>query len=272
MSLLSPESLHIFYGPAEVLALSRVGWRGRLGETRRYAVAAADGEPWQAPLTSFAAALRDLRCRRVRVVLSHHFVQYRVLPWRADLSGDAEYRALAQIEFSEAFGALADAWIIGLSDEPPGVPRVAAAMPSGLLTALAAAATEAGAKLVAVQPYLAVVERLWQRRAGSDAARWLLVHEPGRVCAAVRQGDAWRWVRHLRVADDWLASVPDLLAGEALLAGLDAAPADVHVFAPGAGREAASALRQAGFQVIEPPNELGFAADRDGAFAPAWFG
>ena len=272
MSLLSPETLHIFFGPANVLALSRGGWRRRLCQTRAYPVAAVTGELWQDALTAFSAALRDLKCRRVRVVLSHQFVQYRVLSWRDDLVGDAEYEALARLEFSAAFGTLADAWTIGLSDEPPGVSRVASALPSALLAGFGTAASEAGAKLLAVQPYLTVVANLWDRVLPGNACRWLLLYEPGRICAVARQAGSWCWVRHLRAGEDWARQLAVILHSEAQLAGLEAAPANVHVFAPGAGPDALLTLRSAGFQVLEPASELGFLADRDGAFAPAWLG
>jgi hypothetical protein len=281
VSLLSPETLHVFFAPDALLALSRVGWRRRLGESRRYAVDSASqannapGASWQGALAGFAAALREFSCRRVRVVISHHFVQYRVLPWRDDLGGDAEYGALAQLEFAQAFGALAESWTIALADQRPGVPRVAAALPSDLLSALTSTAGAAGARLVAVQPYLAVVTDLWDRLGGKPGKPWLLVHEPGRLCLARRDGRNWRWLRHVRVAEHWAQDLPAVLLGEAMLAGLtesEVVPADVLVFAPGAGRDATAALRATGFQVLEAPRELGFMADRDGAYAPAWLG
>jgi hypothetical protein len=272
VSLLSPDTLHVFYAPTGVLALSRVGWRRRLGEARRYGVTGAGGEPWQDALGAFVAALKEFHCRRVRVVLSHHFVQYRVLPWRQDLGGDAEYRALAQLEFGQAFGALADDWSIALEDDRPGVPRVAAAVPAGLLAALTDAVTAAGSRLATVQPYLAVVAGLWDRQVDQHARRWLLLYEPGRICVAVRQAGAWCWLRHVRVGDDWAQGLPATLASEAMLAGLEARPADALVFAPGADRAATGVLRAAGFQVLEAPRDHGFVADRDGAFAPAWLG
>ena len=270
MSLLSPDTLHIFLGASSVLALNREGWRRRMGQTRAYPVAATTGEPWENALAAFSTALRELPARRVRVVLSHQFVQYRVLSWRDDLVGDAEYEALARLEFSAAFGTLADAWTLGLSDEPPGVSRVASAVPSALLAGLGTAAGAAGVKLLAVQPYLAVVATLWDRLLAGRVCHWLLLYEPGRICAVARQAGSCGWVRHLRAGEDWAQQLPGILRSEAQLAGLDAAPAKVHVFAPGAGPAALLALRDAGFQMLTPASELGFLSDRDGAFAPAW--
>jgi hypothetical protein len=268
---LSPETLHLYLTPTAVLALSRVGWRRRLGQTRTYPVIAASrGEPWQDLLDAVALALRDFHCRRVRVVLSHHFVQYQVLAWRKDLVGDAEYLALAKLEFTAAFGNLADAWTIALSDERPGVPRLASAIATALLEGLNQAAAKAGVKLVAVQPYLTVAARLWLRRLSGKQCQWLVLHEPGRLSLVVRQAGAWCWVRHLRVADDWSVKIEQLLHAESQLCGLAVTPAQVHVFAPSAGTDVWHALGKSGYQVIEPTSQGGFINQTHGAFAPAW--
>ncbi len=272
MLLSSPETLHVFLGQATALAISRSGWRGRLGQTRCYPLVAAPGEPWRALMAVFAEALKDFSCRRVRVVLSHHFVQYRVLSWRDDLVGDAEYLSLAQLEFSAAFGALAESWTIALSDESPGVARVASAVPTALLAGLGTVVDGAGARLLSVKPYLAVVPDDWGRHRSGNGCSGLLLHEPGRICVAVRQAGSWCWVRHLRVGEDWPAHLAGILQSEAQLAGLLLVPADVHVFAPGAGSHVWATLRSAGFRLLEPVSERGFVAGRDGAFAPAWLG
>ncbi len=272
MSLLLPETLHVFYAPGSVLALTRCGWRGRLGASRRFAVAPGTGDPWREPLASLGAALEEFQPRRVRLVLSHHFVQFRVLPRRDDLGGDADYLALAGLEFSNAFGTMAESWTTALSDESPGQPRVACAMASGLLLALGEAVAGAGAKLLAVQPYLAVAADVGGRQSRGSGWQWLVLHEPGRVCVAVRQAAAWRWVRHVRVGDDWALRLGSLLESEALLAGLEVPGSAVQVFAPGAASEVCSALRAGGYQLLEPKEGAGFEAARDGAFAPAWLG
>jgi hypothetical protein len=235
-------------------------------------VAHGSADAWQDPLASLGAALQEFKPRRVRLVLSHHFVQFRVLPWREDLGGDAEYQALAGLEFSNAFGAMADGWTTTLSDESPGKPRVAAAMASGLLAALSETVAGAGARLVALQPYLTVAADVGGRQSRSSGWHWLVLHEPGRVCVVVRHAGLWRWVRHVRVGDDWAQHLAAVLASEALLSGLEVHASAVQVFAPGATPEAWSALRAEGYQLLEPGSGPGFEASRDGAFAAAWLG
>jgi hypothetical protein len=270
---LFPETLHLFVSPNAVLALSRSGWRRRLVRSHCYAVAAPSREPWNEVLLSVTTALSDFGCRRLRVVMSHHFVQYHVLPWREDLQGNAEYLALAQLEFSAIFGALADTWTLAINDDSPGRSRLAAGMPVSLLEGLRTATTHAGVKLMSAQPYLTVMAQLWLKEALSKTAcNWILLHEPGRVCLAARQAGAWRWVRHVRVGDDWIEQIEQILHSEIQLSGLEATPAQVHVLAPGAGRDALQMLRDAGFQVLEPVAECGFINDTHSVYAPAWLG
>ncbi len=270
MSLLSPESLQLFFSPTAVLALSRVGWRQQLGRTQSYVVSDAGGESWQAALSAVGGALKEFGCGSVRVLVSHHFVQYRVLPWRDELRGDEEYLALAQLEFASAFGVLAKDWTVCLSDERPGVSRVAAALPSELLAALGTAVSGAGAKLASVQTYLAGAEGLWRHRVSRHGCQWLVMHEPGRICVAVKQDGDWRWLRHVRADEDWVRQLPQMLVGEAMLADLDPATEQVQVFAPSADAQARDALQGLGFGLLVPANGRGFMAQRDAIFAPAW--
>ena len=270
MSLLSPETLNLFVSPGAVLALNRVGWRRELGRTHSYPVGdATPGTPWQPLLGACALALKDFGCKRARVLLSHHYVQYRVLPWRDDLVGDEEYQALAQLEFSAAFASLADDWTIRLSDEAPGLPRLAAALPSSLLATLVAAAADAGVALDAVQPYLAAATGLWERET-ARGLHWLLLHEPGRITAAVKDDGGWCWLRSVRVGDDWVHELPRLLQAEALLSGWDTDSHPVRVFAPGADARARAELQAMGLVLLAPADERGFSMNRDGVFAPAW--
>lgn len=270
MSLLSTEALHVFLTPSALWALTRCGWRGRLGWTRRLDAVPDVHKPWEGILAALEGLLLESKAANLRVVLSHYFVQYSVLPWREDVVGETEYEALAQVGFSAAFGNMADGWSIGLSDEPPGRPRIAAAVPAPLLDGLRSVAKASGTVLRSVKPFLCVDSITRLLRIQFPGWSWLLLHEPGRIGVLVRQQDRWFWVRHIRVGGDWVQNLSVQLASEALLAGLEVIPADVVVFAPGAGPDAWATLREAGFRVLEPVTELEFQGLRDGPYAPAW--
>jgi len=268
VSPLWPETRQFFVGPEAVHGVSRRGWRRGPVAAGCQPVAATGGEPWRDVLAAFAAALAGCGGQRLRVVLSNHLVQYRVLPWRNDLESAEEYRVMAQLQFAEAFGPLADQWTITVADEPPGAARVAAAIPSDLLAGLESAAAAAGCRIRSVQPYLAVAYNACrQRLTDGEGGRWLVVHEPGRLCCGLIDGGHWRWLRHRRVAGDWQQGLPELLEEEALLAGVDAAPATVLLFAPAS---AVASPGRAGLEFVGLPGDGGFTGDEAGALAAAW--
>ena len=270
MSLLSPDSLNVFFAPDGVLAVSRRGWRGQIAEKRVYPAAAGGGE--HAATAALAAALREFGCSRVRLVLSNHFVQYQLLPWRDDVADDEEAAALVRLAFHETFGAAADGWDIRLSDEPPGQARVAAAVPRELLSSLEAAAAAAKARLVAVQPYLTAGFNAWRQHFGHGRSAWLVLHEEGRLSFALLEQGRWRWVRNVRAGADWRDQLPDLVESESLLAGVEALPAEVLVFAPGVPDLAVRSGGRLPFRSLRLEARDGFSPLADAAFGLALIG
>lgn len=208
---------------------------------------------WQPAVAALAAMLPEFACRNLRVTLSNRFVQYRQIPWRNDLHGEKEFEALARLEFSNAFGALADEWRVVLSDEAPGRPRIAAAVPEALLAALRELAAANQARLIAVPPGLTFAASAWQPTMDTSAgagARCLIAWEPGQLCFAIQEGGDWSWLRQRRVGDDWLRDLPKLLDEENRLSGIDVDSRSTSLFAPGLDHEEAQSLREAGFFLL----------------------
>lgn len=201
------------------------------------------------------------------MTLSSRFVQYRRIPWRDDLQGDKEFEALAKLEFANAFGALADAWRVVLSDEVPGQSRIAAAVPEGLLAALGDLAAANHARLVAVPPGLTFAASAWPP-AESTGAQCLVAWEPGQLCIAMREAGDWCWIRQRRVGDEWWRELPVLLDEESRLSGIDVEPRTTRLFAPGLGREEEKWLGEAGY-ALSPQASPVPAADAAARFL-AW--
>jgi hypothetical protein len=263
----STDALHVHCGPEGALALTRVGWRKRFGEARHYARPA--GEPrWAAAAEGAAAALADFPGKPVRVVLANRLLQFRIMPWRDDLPGDDEYRALAQLEFASAFGSLAEGWTIALSDEAPGQARIAAAVPGELLAAIRASATAQRTRVTGVRPALTIAAGFWS--SVEAALQWLVVAEPGQLCFVARDASGWRWLRQTRVGADWAARLPELLDEEARLSRLDFSREMTRVFAPEANRDELATLQQHGFAGLELAPQPDFPAEGDIKFITAW--
>lgn len=273
MSLLSIEHLAVFVAPTELVL---VHWRGiprRIVDKRTCPVAAGDGDAQAAAAAAFAEALLDTGCRRTRVILSSHFTHYQLLPWRVDLDDVDEEQAYARLLFAETYGDdIAAGWRIGLSDEPPGLPRLAAAVAAELLAALAQAAMAANTRLMSVQPYLVAVANRWRRHLNRRQATWLVLHEDKRACLALIENSRWRWVRCVRVGDDWSERLPEIVEHEIVLAGTESTPADVVVFAPTRPTLAIPADTRLPFRQLCLDERQGFSPASDGRFGLALVG
>jgi hypothetical protein len=268
VSLWSTDALHVHCGPEGALALTRLGWRGRFGDARMYRQAAGEAR-WSAAVAGLAAALAEHPGMPVRVVLANRLVQLRVIPWHDHLPGDTEYRALAQLEFANAFGSLADGWTIALSDEAPGQARIAAAIPGELLAAIKETVVAHRSRLLGVSPALTIAAGLWPL-AESEAPQCLVAVEAEQLCFAVRDASGWRWLRQARVDADWAERLAQLLDEEGRLSHLDLTREATRVFAPEANREDLAALQRHGFAGIDVGAKPGFPADGDMKLITAW--
>jgi len=233
VSLLSPESLSIFFSPTELVAVHWRGRRPRIAGKRIYAVSATPGRAWEGAVAASAELLRDFpTCRRVRVILSGHFTSLQLLPWRDDLNDRDEELAIARLAFTQTYGEAAGNWQIRLTDAAPGVTRVAAALDADLLATLEQLAGASKARITSIEPYLVAAANEWRGHFNRDFAAWLIVHEEGRLGMAFIDRGNWRWLRSVRVDDHWCESLPDQLDTEAMLAGVDNLPAQALIFSP----------------------------------------
>lgn len=273
MSLLSPESLTVFISPGELVALHWRGLRPRLAEKHCIPVPPGGATTWTGAVQAFAELLRaSPACRRVRVVLSSHFVHYQLMPWRADLNDSDEELAIARLAFTRTYAEAASAWQVRLSDEAPGRNKVAAAIDSELLAALEQTASSAKARLVSIQPYLAAAANYWQRSLAGKQRSWLVVHEAGRLGLALAEGRQWRWIRALRIGENWAADLPALLDNESLLAGSDDTPTQALIYAPAMPQLAVPAASRWSFRCLEPAATGNFSPLTDSRFGFALVG
>jgi hypothetical protein len=185
-----------------------------------------------------AQALSDLLARsdvgsgELTIVLSSYFVQYLLLPWRAEVSQPSELAAYAAICFDETFGNEGGGREILVGRERSGSARIAAAMETRLLTALRSAVAPTRLKLVSIQPYLpAVFDRVRNLLDPSDFL--FVVAEPSRSCVMVATGGRWRSLRNA-AATPRPQELAELIEREAQLAGLaEEGMPPVFVHAPG---------------------------------------
>jgi hypothetical protein len=270
---LSPEILTVFVAPSQVLAVRSRGVNGAVTEKRIFAsTSVPDDNAWIGAVVAFEAALREFSCKRVRVILSSHFTQYQLLPWREDLNDEDEELAYARVALTETYGDVVAGWSVRLSDDPPGSCRVVAAVDSALLAALEKSALAANARIGSVQPALTAATNSWREHFGADRSAWLAVHEEGRLCLALIEAGRWRWLRSVRVGADWAERLPELVEREVLLAGVESLLAEVLVFAPASPELAVRAGTRLPFRSLRLEARDGFSPLSDGVFGLALIG
>jgi hypothetical protein len=215
--------------PERVALVRRAAWRS---EWTLLAQA-----PCAAPTPQAAAqALQDLLAHHeaargdLTVLLSNHFAQYLLVPWRAQVGSPAEQAAFAGICFDETFGNESGTRELRTAPERAPGARIAAALDTSLLAALRTAAAGSRLRLVSVQPYLCAA---FDRLRGALGARDFLfvLAEPTRCCLLLARGGAWRSLRNA-AASARPRELANLVEREAQLAGVaeeGMPPVFVHV-------------------------------------------
>jgi len=189
-----------------------------------------------APTAQAAAdALRSLLARPesgrgpLTVLVSSHFVQFLLVPWRAEVGAPGELNAYATVCFDETFGEASGRALRMARERTPSA-RIGAALDAGFLASVRAAVATSRMTLVSVQPYAAAVFNR-ARRALPRRNFMLVVAEPGRSCVLLAGDRGWRSLRNAagRAAPRELAQ---LVEREAQLAGLtepEMPPVFLHV-------------------------------------------
>lgn len=230
--------------------------------------AAAEDAPWLAPVSTLQGVIAGTAVASgdLTVVLSNHFVRYVIVPWDDKVGSTEEYQRYARIAFENVFGEAARSWMIRVSAERMGAPRLASAIDAELDTAL----QQVGGsklKLVSIQPYLMAA---FNRLGDSFRKRnfFFLLAEPGRACVLAAVGGAWRLVRNHAAADE--ASISQLVERELRLLETSAGPVPrLYVHAPGFRQLKLPIVNGVAPRVLALPAMPGVAPDTDGALSMA---
>lgn len=232
MSLWLPEQLQIILCPDRVVAQGRPRAAGR-GSTQRQTVcfeAAAGGPPWQPAVAALESALPALVDGRARttVVLSNQFLRYALVPWRAELTGTQENLSYTRHCLDKVYGPPGRPCEVRLSQQAPGLPRLASAVDAELLETLKAVCGRAGIRVQSIQPHLMNAFNGARRQLRRRSA-WLALLESGHLCLARLDKGRWMSVRSHRLDGLWHDALVSRLERESFLADDAALPRDVYV-------------------------------------------
>lgn len=234
-------------------------------------VAVEAGEPpWSGVLQALARLLPGQARRRLKatVVLSNHFMRYTLLPWSADLGGEAEELAVARHCFRNAYGEAADQWEMRISPGQAGVPILASAVDRRLPDALRAVFDDAGVALDSIQPHLMAAYNACRVRIRGRCA-WFAVVERGNLCLALLQHEHWAGLRSMRLGEDWQSELPHILEREAILADCGQATGEMFLWAPEFDAVVWPGNTRWRVRKLDPPVHPGIAPEYDGRLAMA---
>lgn len=256
-----------------LLRVRRRPWRRTVVAKALVSCAAPANEAdWAPAVGALETALADPAWRgaAATVVVSNHFVHYLLVPWSDEIADPAEELVLAQASFSRTFGEDAARWEIRVNPGPAGAPRVASAVPRGLLDGLTELSRRLPLRVRAIEPFLMTafngsLHRLKGRRF------WFLAVEPGKACIAQIHGGRWESVHGRRIGKHWQSQLPLLLDREEQVARLDGADPirDVFCYAPEFADAPLPSSEARPVHALAPPVCAGFSPGEDARFAMA---
>lgn len=138
-----------------------------------------------------------IKAKRVRFVISNHFVRYGVLPWQAGITARQDWLALAQHDFRKRFGAVADQWQVRVSLNGYGKSVTTSAVDQALLDDLQSLAQTQQWQIVSIEPILASILNIKhgskkQKQKNMAHNTWLVIAEPERVLLCETNQQEWQ--------------------------------------------------------------------------------
>ncbi len=238
MSLLSRNRLSIVVSPSQIAMLhTRREWTWRGGQLdvvgRELIRPDAKGKTeWGGVMGALGDALPRFAQpgMRATLILSNHFVNYVLVPWRDNMSDDDEL-AYARHCFTDLYGEASDLWDIRVSPSSSGAPALASAVDRGLLDELHRLVERSGIGIKSIQPHLMVAFNSCHSGLHGRTA-WFALLEPGNLCLSLLQKGQFAWVRKIRIGDAWHDELPRILEREAYLADDGLETCDVFLWAP----------------------------------------
>ncbi|MGE5639338.1 MAG: hypothetical protein ACM30H_04530 [Clostridia bacterium] len=192
---------------------------------------AEDAPNWRAAVDALPGVIAGMDSGEINIVLADQFVRYALLPWSDTLKTHAQWMALARHRFCAIHGPLANEWEIKFAETAPAGPRLACAVDAPLVDALAEKFSGTGVQLVSVLPFLVAAFNRVRHMTGGSC--WLIIEEPGRLTLALFLRGVWVAIRSRRADEHWRESLPEMIARESALLGLDEPCTRVIVCAQG---------------------------------------
>ena len=228
---------------------------------------------WSDAVHTLEVALTELTKKPsyAQVILSNHFMRYTMVPWNESLSNETEEIVYAKYCFSQLYGISADSWDLRIHQDYAGAPQFVSAVEGELLQTLRTVFVTAKIKLKSVQPHLMTAFNNCHASLKNHDA-WLVLFEQGNLCIGLVQKGHWLSVRTIKVRNDWLAKLPDILDRESSLTELDLPSEEVFLWAPDHWKDPLPKNTHWKINKLQPTVRPDIAPDYDARFAIAMCG
>jgi len=225
-------------GSAALLHMRR-GWRPAI--VHKSLASAAEKSPDKSPWLVELGLLEGLlsKARRglpLNVVISNHYMRYRLVPAPPLSMPEVGVQALMQHFFREAYGDVADDWHIRANLLPNRGDVLACAVDRALMEGLKAVASKYGLRLASAQPYFMNGFNA-ACRSIDGAASCFVQMEPGRIMLGTMQDKNWLRLRVVAATPRWKEELPAHIEREILLAGWEDACPNVFLHTPEAAQD-----------------------------------
>ncbi|MBI3902530.1 MAG: hypothetical protein HY306_06250 [Nitrosomonadales bacterium] len=254
--------------------LTLKGWAYQVLDKQIHSFGADPDMPWSMGVNKLETVLSglDIQPESASIVLSDYFLRYAIVDADPTLHGEAEQIAYVKYRFGELYGESADSWELRLDQEYPGAPFFVSSVEGQLIADLRETFAQAHVRLQSIQPCLM---RMYNqcRAEFKNRDAWFILFEHDSLCMVWLKNGRPNSVRKIRVADDWLQKLPEIIERETCLSGLDTEAKEVFLWS---FDQLDWDMRQSGgrwkFIRIQPAPPSGLQAQYDEQYALAMCG
>lgn len=187
-------------------------------------------EPWSKALDKLETVLLGIEKKPdlTSIVLANHFLRYAIVDGDKALKSNAEQIAFVTHRFGQLYGESAASWELRLDQEYAGAPFVASAADRDLISELREMFKRVNMKLHSIQPCLMKAYNLCQSAFVNKSA-WFVMFEHGNLCLAWLNAGHISTVRTIKVGDDWLEKLTELIDRETYLSELEVGAKEIYL-------------------------------------------
>lgn len=167
----------------------------------------------------------------VTIILSHHYVQYAVIPWTDNVRTHYERIELARLRFIDIFGEHNAYGDIRVSPGNPGMPWLACAINAQLKEELRVICKNSGSTLSSIQPFLMAAANYFYKNLSGTSFN-LVVAELDRALLAIMHDGNWFEVRTLQISASVGVDLIRLIERSRILKGISSIDATIQLYAP----------------------------------------